>query len=419
MIFRFLLLCLLALSEVAPSRAQNATPVENSEAAPVRVEGRRIFDVGPRGSASGVQRASRIERRLNGLIESETPIPPFSPSDVKARNGEEVVFIGAVEVLEVTRADALDAGQNARELALIRGAALSRAARDARATRQNPLRGAAILMGQSLRELLNSFWSLLPRVFAAILLGLVFWMLAKFARRITQNATKRFDFDSNLRDLVLALSFYGVWFVGTLAILSALGLDSSSLATAVGVSGFVLGFAFKDILSHFLAGILLLVSGKFRIGDQIVVREFEGTVERIELRALELRTYDNRLVIIPNADVFAAPITSNTALPHRRRSFTVMIPHDADIERAQNLIIEAMRNTADVLDDPSPDVLVDDLTPTGTVLRARFSTQSTRSDFVLVSSECMKNVKIALQRAGLGVPCPPEAPPSATPSPRN
>ncbi|MBW3637836.1 MAG: mechanosensitive ion channel, partial [Armatimonadetes bacterium] len=327
---RFFLLLLCAFL-ATPMRAQNAA---SNEVAPVRVEGRRFFDVGPRGPTSGAARAARIERRLRNLIESDAPITPFSPSDVRLRNGEYLVSIGGVRVLSVTRADADDAGQSARELALSQGAALSQAVRDARAARQNPLRGAAILMGQSLRELREMIFSLLPRVFAALLLALCFWILAKYARRMAHNATKRFDFDPNLRALSLALSFYGVWFVGILAILSSLGLDSSSLAAAVGVSGFVLGFAFKDILSHFLAGILLLISGKISIGDHIVVREFEGVIERIELRALELRTDDNRLVIIPNADVFAAPITSNTASPHRRRSFTVTLAPDADIELA-------------------------------------------------------------------------------------
>ena len=144
-----------------------------------------------------------------------------------------------------------------------------------------------------------------------------------FGRWLTQLVTERVHLDPNLRDLLRALSFYGVWTVGFFAILSTLGIESGSIATAVGISGFVLGFAFKDILSHFLAGLMLLLGGKFRVGDQIIVRDFEGTVERIELRALHLRTYDNRLVVIPNADVFTSAVTSNTASPHRRRDFTV------------------------------------------------------------------------------------------------
>jgi small-conductance mechanosensitive channel len=388
------------LAQVPPALAPlPATPSRAIEVAPVEVEGRRLFDLGPSASVSALQRAARVNRRLQNLVEGEADVPRFSPDDVRAQGGESVIHIGDVAVLTVTQSDAEDAGQDARELALVQGSAMSRAVREARATRQNPLRGAGILIANSLRGLIASFLSWLPRVFAALLLTLVFWFLAKLGRALTKKATHRFDFDPNLRALLLALSFYGVWFVGSLAILSALGFDSSSLAAAVGVSGFVLGFAFKDILSHFLAGILLLASGKFRIGDQIVVREFEGTVERIELRALELRTYDNRLVIIPNGDVFSAPITSNTASAHRRRTFTVPIPHQYDIERASQIMAEAVRNTPGVLESPEVDVVVDEINQEAVVLRARFSTNSARTDFVRVGSDCMKNVGLALSRA--------------------
>lgn len=390
----------LVLALGAPLRAQTAPDPSpgSTEVAPVKVEERRLFDVGPSGTTTALQRATRINRRLGNLIEREADTPPFSPEMMKAQGDEEIVELGGVVVLTVSARDGEDAGQSARDLALAEGKTLARAVREARASRRNPLRGAGILISNSLRDLITSFLEWLPRVFAALLLFGVFWIGARLARLVARQATNRFAFDSNLRALSMALSFYGVWFVGALAILSALGFDSGSLAAAVGVSGFVLGFAFKDILSHFLAGILLLVSGKFRIGDQIVVREFEGTVERIELRALELRTYDNRLVIIPNGDVFSAPITLNTDSPHRRRTFIVPVPHEYDIAKALAIMEQAVKTTPGVLDEPTPDVVIDDITRESVILRARFSTNSTRSDYMLVSSECMKAVKMAFVR---------------------
>lgn len=383
---------------VSPTNPPVPTP-DADEVATVSVERRRLFDVVASGTTTAQQRASRINRRLQNLIEGDQEVPPFSPKNVVPRDGEQVVSVDDVRVLTVTQRDAEDAGQDARALALERGAALTHAVRDARASRQNALRGAGILIANSLHDLTTSFLKWLPRVFAALLLTLVFWGLARLVRSGARSATKRFDFAPNLRDLLQALSFYGIWFVGMLSILTALGLDSNSLATAIGVSGFVLGFAFKDILSHFLAGILLLAGGKFRIGDQIVVREFEGTVERIELRAMELRTYDNRLVIIPNADVFSAPITSNTDSKHRRRTFTVPIPHEYDIERATQIMREAVKNTPGVLENPEVNVVIEEITKEAVVLRANFSLHSARTDFVHVGSECMKNVSLAFGRA--------------------
>ena len=74
-----------------------------------------------------------------------------------------------------------------------------------------------------------------------------------------------------------------------------------------------IGFSLRDILSNYFSGIILLVSHPFRVGDQIVIKEFEGTVRQIQLRATTLVTYDGRIIYIPNQEVFTASIVSNTA----------------------------------------------------------------------------------------------------------
>ncbi|MBR7552348.1 mechanosensitive ion channel, partial [Mycobacterium tuberculosis] len=74
-----------------------------------------------------------------------------------------------------------------------------------------------------------------------------------------------------------------------------------------------IGFAFKDIFQNLLSGILLLLSEPFRIGDQIISGNFEGTVEDIQIRATTIRTYDGRKVVIPNSQLYTSPMTVNTA----------------------------------------------------------------------------------------------------------
>ena len=149
---------------------------------------------------------------------------------------------------------------------------------------------------------------------------------------------------------------------------------------------------------------MLLVGRQFRIGDEIVVKEFEGTVERIELRALHLRTYDNRLVMIPNAEVFTSVVVSNTASPYRRRDFTVGIGYDADIEKAQRIALDTVRETPGVLTDAAADVLVEELAPSTVNLRVRFYMNSLRVDYLRVGSDCIRRVKEAFDREGISMP---------------
>src|SRR4051812_21814811 len=106
-----------------------------------------------------------------------------------------------------------------------------------------------------------------------------------------------------------------------------------SVIQLLGVSGVVVGFAFKDIFQNFLAGLLILFTRPFKVGDQIVICEFEGTVEEVQTRATFLRTYDRRRVVVPNADLFTKPVIVNTAFAARRVEYDVDVPIETDVER--------------------------------------------------------------------------------------
>jgi len=266
---------------------------------PVTVEGRRIFDVTGNGALS----ADMIDRRLQILIAQPEDVPPFKGQDLKHQGKETVIALGGQTLLSVTEGDAQAALMTQDELALLWGGKISSAVRDARATRANPLKGAGILIKNSFSDLLVSLLQWLPRLAGAVTLWILFFFTARFVRWIARLITKRTHIDENVRQLIRAAAFYGTWIVGLFAIFSTLGMNGSGIVAGLGVSGFIIGFAFKDVLSHFFAGMMLLLGRQFHIGDQIVVNSYEGTVERIELRALFLRTYDNRLVIIPNGDV--------------------------------------------------------------------------------------------------------------------
>lgn len=376
----------------------------NTEYADVRVEGRKLFEVIGVNGLTAAQRAARINRRLASLIQRSQPVRPFDKQDLISHEKETLITLGEQPILSVTDVDGQEALLTRDELALLWGGKMAIAVADARETRQNPLRGATILIRNSFMDMLTSALRWLPRLASAIVLWLLFWIFARLVRWGMQSALNRLRLEANLQQLVRALAFYGTWAVGVVAILSTLGMESGSIATALGISGFVLGFAFKDILSHFFAGMMLLMGRQFRIGDQIVVKEFEGTVERIELRAMHLRTYDNRLAIIPNADVFTSAVISNTASPQRRSEFTVGIGYEDDIPRAQRIALETMKEVEGVAERPPPDILVDALATSTVNLKIRFYTHSRRADFLKVGSECMRRIKEAFDRESISMP---------------
>lgn len=407
---RWVAVMLLILGFATTARSQTganpaASPATDSTAyAPVKIEGRKLFEVMGTAGLTASERADKVNRRLESLIARGDAVRPFDRQDLVTANNATTITLGGEPVLTVTDSDAQDALSTREELALLWGAKMATAIADARATRSNPLKGAGILIRNSFTDLIRSALQWLPRLAGGLALIVLFWILAKVTRWGVGWVVSRTQVDTNLRQLLRALAFYGTWLVGLLAILSTLGLDSGSIATTLGISGFVLGFAFKDILSHFFAGLMLLLGRQFHIGDQIVVKDNEGTVERIELRALYLRTYDNRLVIIPNGDVFTSTVTSNTASPYRRREFIVGIGYDDDIRRAQEIALQTVRGVQGVAMEPAPDVLVDDLAASTVNLKVRFFTNSQRADYLRVGSDCMRLVKEAFDKAKISMP---------------
>jgi small-conductance mechanosensitive channel len=190
--------------------------------------------------------------------------------------------------------------------------------------------------------------------------------------------------------LVMGRLSYGlIIFIGLLIalVIAIPGFTPGELISILGLSSVAIGFAFRDILQNFLAGILLLLSEPFRIGDQIVVGNFEGTVEDIQTRATFIRTYDGRRIVIPNSNLFTNSVTVNTANEKRRLQYDIGIGYGDDIAEAKRILLHTVREIPEVLDDPAPDALVVKLADSSINIRLRWWVQPPRQLDILNSQD--------------------------------
>ena len=266
---------------------------------------------------------------------------------------------------------------------------------------------AAEIVRTSMARLLENITGWLPGVAAAALVLLASWGLATLARRIAALSTRYVD-NPTQHNLIRQVSYYGVWVIGAMVALDVVGVDAGSLVTGLGLGSVALGFALKDILSNLVSGLMILLSRTFEIGDQIVVGETEGTVERIEVRTTHIRTYDGRLVLVPNGDVFMSRVTNNTASPLRRASVFVYLDYTEDLERAMSVILQAVSRVPGVASDPAPSMRLHDLTPEHFKIEARVWTDSRRTDFMNTASAARVASVTALIQAGVALPDPDE-----------
>ncbi|TPG48033.1 mechanosensitive ion channel family protein [Sphingomonas glacialis] len=406
--FRRLVLRILLAVSIGGWTATPTSAEAQADAATVRLDGQAIFQVGPasEGEEAGV-RARRVEARLEGLLRN--PRALGVPTARHVADGWAVTVSG-VSVVSLTPRDAEDNFVSSQALATQWATALDQSLRRARARRSGwggqflaDIRASAESAFGRLEE---SAVRIIPRIFAAMVVIGIFWLLARAVRVLLRAIFRRTVDDITVESLIKQLSYYAILAVGFFVAGDALGFDPTTVAAGLGLTGLVLGFALKDILSNFVSGLLLLLLRPFKIGDQIVVGDLEGAVERIELRATKLRAYDGRVMLVPNAEVFTSRIVNNTADPVRRGRVTAWVGYDTDLKKAIEAARSATMAADGVLASPPPAVRVDQLGQDDIVLEITFWSDSQRSDFKNTASAVRSRIVAAFKRFEIGLPDP-------------
>lgn len=261
---------------------------------------------------------------------------------------------------------------------------------------------------ERLQQLLEEAVRLLPGLGVGMLVFFIFVLVARGIKTLVQHmsAPRR---HRNLALVLGRLAQWGVLLVGLLASVTVTfpTFTPADLISALGITGIAIGFAFRDILENFLAGILILITEPFRIDDQIVFGKYEGTVENIETRATTIRTYDGRRVVIPNAELFKSSVIINTAFDRRRMEYDVTIGNSDDIRLAKRVMLHSIGKVDGVLAEPTPDTLVLAYAPNGVTIRMRWWIHPPRrADALDVTDKVLETVKDALTAHGIDIPYP-------------
>lgn len=370
----------------------------------VRFEGRPLFRVWGTTSEDALRRASRIERRLEILVD-QSERPPRAV--VQRRGPERMVHVGAVLVTSVTPLDAQEELTSIDVVSSRWARAIDAALQRARARRVSWGRFASAVDGSvrtAFARVGESAITIVPRLIAGLLVVCVFWILAAAVRGLLAFLFRRFIDDRTIESFIKQLVYYFIWIIGIIIAIHALGFDPASAVAALGLTSLALGFALKDILSNLVSGILMLAFRPFEIGDQIVVGDTEGAVEQIRLRATHIRTYDGRLVQVPNAELFTSRVTNNTASPQRRTNVEIPLAYTADVVRALELARKATEETEGVSMVRPPTARLRELGAADMLLEVQFWTDSRRSDVVSTAAAVRAAIVAVFQSEHVTLP---------------
>ena len=260
---------------------------------------------------------------------------------------------------------------------------------------------------EKFREMLGTTVQMLPLLLLAILAVVLFAMAGSWLsnRSALLRRLGLSELATNLGMRFVRLIITSIGIIIALELLDATALVSAMLGVA-GVIGIALGFAFRNIVENYLAGVLLSTRNPFAIGDFIQVDDMTGKVMRLTSRDTVLMTLDGNHLRIPNSQIITSPMTNFSRNPLRRFEFTVGVSVDLDLLVVRQLAVATLQTMPGILAEPRPRVLVQELGDSTVTIRIFAWLDQRNTDFLKARSEAIRLVKTAFDRAGIEMPEP-------------
>ncbi|MFC1812308.1 mechanosensitive ion channel family protein [Thermodesulfobacteriota bacterium] len=247
--------------------------------------------------------------------------------------------------------------------------------------------------------------SYLPHLLGALILIIVFWIIATIVRKILSSTLRRSKIAKEVQGLLLRVTHYAIVTVAALTIADQLGINITSLLAGVGVAGLALSFAARDTIENIISGVTLIIDQPFKEGDWVAIGDLHATLTEIRLRTTVLTTFDNETIVIPNKSIAQDRIINYTLTPRTRVKILFGIAYKENIDEARKVIFSTIEGDQRILTDPEPRVIVTDLGDSSVNMQLRFWIQNPLDKFSL-QFEYTEKCKKALDAAGIEIPFP-------------
>lgn len=256
------------------------------------------------------------------------------------------------------------------------------------------------------KVLMTTVVAFVPKLVAALLVLLVFWLIFRISRPPLRAVLHKADFHEALIHLVVDnLYRYGVMIVGLVMAADQLGINVAAALAGIGVAGLAVGFAAQDSVANVISGILIFWDKPFVVGDWISTEGNYGRVAEITLRSTRIRTNRNTYVVIPNKTVIDAVLENYSKHGELRVDVPIGIAYKEDIGQAREVLLEAVRSLPEVIAQPQPDVVVESLGNSSVNLLVRVWMDHADA-LPGVTVAVVEASKLALDAAGIQIPFP-------------
>ena len=238
----------------------------------------------------------------------------------------------------------------------------------------------------------------------AVVVFAVGMVLIKLALKITQKALEKTRLDKTVHKFVMTATRYTLYIILAVVILTSLKVPTAPLVTVLGACGAAVALALKDSLGNIASGIIILANKPFIRGDVIEVTGITGIVQSIDLLVTTLKTYDNKVITIPNGTITASVLVNYSREEKRRVDLTFTISYDSDIAKAKDVLLAVAESNSDIFADPAPVIGVAEHQDSAILLDLKVWCENSRYYDVRYYLE--EQVKLAFDEANITIPYP-------------
>jgi small conductance mechanosensitive channel len=245
----------------------------------------------------------------------------------------------------------------------------------------------------------------LPNVLTAVLILIVSLYFAQLLSNLLKKVLTRQKADREVTLLLAQLTRWSIIAIGSITALQRF-FDVTAFLAGLGILGFTVGFALQNIMQNFVAGVILLIQQPFGVDDGIEVNGIGGSVLAINLRTTEMRTWDGRIVIVPNANILSNPITNYTRADRRRIELPVGVSYGSDPAIARQVVLEAIKGVPGSVNEPAPMVVFHTFAGSSIDMSAYFWIDTAKTNPLAAQDAALEFVKAALEKKGIEIPFP-------------
>ncbi|HRI29362.1 MAG TPA: mechanosensitive ion channel family protein [Chitinophagales bacterium] len=274
----------------------------------------------------------------------------------------------------------------------------------------NGLAASANIILTKLESWGEALLELLPNFVLAIIVLIVFYLLAGLLAKQTNRVFNSVTKNPALSRIISGLAGFGIFFIGIAVALNVLKLDKAvaSLLAGAGLAGLAIGFAFQDLIINFISGIIIVIKKPFSVGNLIETNSYMGVVEQMDFRSTHIQAPSGRWIVLPNRSIVENPVINYSKTGARRVELVVGIAYDEDLDAVKTATVEAVSKLPCLKKDTEVEFYFQEFSESSVdyVVRFWIDFDNRQADFLSARHEAIVAIFNAYKEKDIVIPFP-------------